>query len=123
MINKVYIVIILTVLSFFLIEKTRAVEQFNFDITEIEILENGNLFKGIKRGTITSNSGIVINANYFDIGNRALAIRTAIKNAEPNEVILVAGKGHESEQIYKNQIIKISDKKIIKKLKVRIKKI
>ena len=35
MINKVYIVIILTVLSFFLIEKTRAVEQFNFDITEI----------------------------------------------------------------------------------------
>ena len=72
------------------------------------------------RNEITRN---LINANYFDIGNRALAIRTAIKNAEPNEVILVAGKGHESEQIYKNQIIKISDKKIIKKLKVRIKKI
>ena len=72
------------------------------------------------RNEITRNLN---NANYFDIGNRALAIRTAIKNAEPNEVILVAGKGHESEQIYKNQIIKISDKKIIKKLKVRIKKI
>jgi len=72
------------------------------------------------RNEITRN---LINANYFDIGNRALAIRTAIKNAEPNEVILIAGKGHESEQIYKNQIIKISDKKIIKKLKVRIKKI
>jgi len=72
------------------------------------------------RNEITRN---LINANYFDISNRALAIKTAIKNAEPNEVILVAGKGHESEQIYKNQIIKISDKKIIKKLKVRIKKI
>ena len=72
------------------------------------------------RNEITRN---LTNANYFDIGNRALAIRTAIKNAEPNEVILVAGKGHESEQIYKNQIIKISDKKIIKKLKLKIKKI
>ena len=72
------------------------------------------------RNEITRN---LINANYFDISNRALAIKTAIKNAEPNEVILVAGKGHESEQIYKNQIIKISDKKIIKKIKVRIKKI
>ena len=41
------------------------------------------------RNEITRN---LINANYFDIGNRALAIRTAIKNAEPNEVILVAGK-------------------------------
>ena len=37
------------------------------------------------RNEITRN---LTNANYFDIGNRALAIRTAIKNAEPNEIIL-----------------------------------
>ena len=37
--------------------------------------------------------------------------------ADPNEIILVAGKGHEAQQIYKNKIISISDKKIIKKLK------
>ena len=57
----------------------------------------------------------------FNIGDRAEAIKTAIKNAEPNEVILVAGKGHENEQIYKNKIIKISDKQIIKNLKLKIK--
>ena len=57
----------------------------------------------------------------YNIGDRAEAIKTAILNAEPNEVILVAGKGHENEQIYKNKIIKISDKQIIKNLKLKIK--
>ena len=58
---------------------------------------------------------------YFNIGDRAKAIKIAISNAEPNEVILIAGKGHENEQIYKNKIIKISDKQIIKNLKLKIK--
>jgi LPS-assembly protein len=48
-----------------------AVEEFNFDITEVEILENGNIFKGIKKGTITSNDGIILNANEF-IYNKTL---------------------------------------------------
>ena len=48
MINRTYILIFLTLFSFSLVEKTYAIEQFNFDVTEIEILENGNLFKGIK---------------------------------------------------------------------------
>ena len=64
--NRIYILIFLTLLNFSLIGKTHAIEQFNFDVTEIEILENGNLFKGIKRGTISSDTGIVINANYFE---------------------------------------------------------
>ncbi len=53
------------------------------------------------------------NQNCFNIGNRKKAILACIKNAEPNEIILVAGKGHEEEQIYKNKIINISDKKIV----------
>ena len=64
--NRIYILIFLTLLNFSLIGKTHAIEQFNFDVTEIEILENGNLFKGIKRGTISSDTGIEINANYFE---------------------------------------------------------
>ena len=58
----------------------------------------------------------------FDIANRTKAIKTAIKNAEPNELILVAGKGHEDQQIYKNKIIHVSDKEIIKRLKLNSKK-
>jgi len=55
----------------------------------------------------------------FDIGDRALAIKKAIQNADPNEIILVAGKGHEDQQIYKKRINFISDKKIIKNIKIR----
>ena len=52
----------------------------------------------------------------FEIGERALAIKKAIQNAQPHEIILIAGKGHEEEQIYKNKIFNISDKKIVKKI-------
>jgi MurE/MurF fusion protein len=55
---------------------------------------------------------------YFNIGNRSKAIKQAIFNAEPYEIVLVAGKGHENYQDYGNKIISISDKQIIKNLKI-----
>ena len=61
--------------------------------------------------------------NTYNIGNRVKAISFAIKNADPNDIILVSGKGHETEQIYKNKIINLSDKQTIKKLKLNIKRI
>ena len=66
---------------------------------------------------------IKIKNNCFNIGNRAKAIKTAIMNADPEEIILIAGKGHEAEQIYKNKIISISDKQIVKRMKFRIKRL
>ena len=66
MINKIYILIFLALFNFSLIEKAYSAEQFNFNVTEIEILEDGNLFKGIKRGEISSDTGIIINADYFE---------------------------------------------------------
>tara|TARA_B100001093_G_scaffold473766_1_gene497937 strand:- start:1267 stop:4050 length:2784 start_codon:yes stop_codon:yes gene_type:complete len=62
-------------------------------------------------------------SNYFNIGNRSKAIKEAVFNADDNEVILVAGKGHENYQDYGKKIIFTSDKEIIKNLKVnKIKK-
>jgi len=55
---------------------------------------------------------------YFNIGNRSKAIKQAVLNAEPNEIILIAGKGHENFQDYGKKIISISDKEIVKKLKI-----
>ena len=70
------------------------------------------------RNEITKN----INPNKcFNIGNRAEAIKKAIKNSEPNEVVLIAGKGHEEKQIYKKKILYTSDKQIVKNLKLKIK--
>ena len=63
------------------------------------------------------------NKRCFNIGKRDLAIKKAILNADPNETILVAGKGHEEEQVYKNKVISISDKQIIKKPQIKIKNI
>ena len=51
-----------------------------------------------------------------NIGNRSLAIKKAIENSDPQEIILIAGKGHEDQQIYKDKVVKISDKKIIKNI-------
>tara|TARA_B100000963_G_scaffold361719_1_gene398956 strand:- start:1924 stop:4683 length:2760 start_codon:yes stop_codon:yes gene_type:complete len=56
---------------------------------------------------------------FFNIGERAVAIKKAIQNASPYEIILIAGKGHEEEQIYKNKTFYISDKKIVKNLKLK----
>ena len=46
-----------------------------------------------------------------------------MKNSKPNEIVLVAGKGHENYQDYGNKILKISDKDIIKKTKIKNKKL
>ena len=55
-------------------------------------------------------------SNYFNIENRAKAINQAIVDANPNDIVLVAGKGHEEVQDYGNKIVSLSDKKIIKEL-------
>ena len=51
-----------------------------------------------------------------NIGNRKKAIETAISNLKSNEILLVAGKGHEENQNYGNKILKFSDKKVIKQI-------
>ncbi len=59
-----------------------------------------------------------INKNkVFNIGNRTEAINAAIKNSTPNEIILIAGKGHEDIQDYGNKKIIISDYEIVRNIK------
>ena len=56
---------------------------------------------------------------YIEIGNRKKAIEQSIKNSNPFDLILIAGKGHENFQNYGKKIINFSDKKIVKKLKIK----
>ena len=56
-------------------------EEFNFDVTQIDILENGNKFIGTKRGTITSNNGIEIYADQFEY-DKKLNVLTAVGNVK-----------------------------------------
>ena len=57
--------------------------------------------KGIKRKDI------------YEIKDRKEAIKHAILNLKSSEILLVAGKGHERTQTYKNKIRYFSDKEII----------
>ncbi len=52
----------------------------------------------------------------FEIPNRTMAIRSAIKQSSANEIILIAGKGHEEFQDYGKKKIKISDFEIVKNI-------
>ena len=63
--NKILIIFLLILYSFSFL-KVCASEAFNFDVTEIEISENGDKFVGKKRGKITSSDGIIINADQFE---------------------------------------------------------
>ena len=51
-----------------------------------------------------------------NIGNRKVAIHEAIKELKANELLLVAGKGHEITQDYGKKIINFSDKEAIKNI-------
>ena len=44
-----------------------------------------------------------------EIGDRAAAIRAAVRALEPGDVLLVAGKGHESGQIIGDRVLPFSD--------------
>jgi UDP-N-acetylmuramyl tripeptide synthase len=44
-----------------------------------------------------------------EIGDRALAIRTAVSELQPGDVLIVAGKGHETGQIIGDTVLPFSD--------------
>ena len=81
MINKIKLIIVITFLTFLSFVSILKAEEFNFDVTEIEILDEGNLFKGLKRGTITTNDGLIITADEFEY-NKLLNLLNAQGNVE-----------------------------------------
>ena len=62
--NKFLLILILC-FNFFLIGFSYANDQFSFDVTEIEILENGNKIIGSNRGEVSTSDGISIKADNF----------------------------------------------------------
>lgn len=93
--NKTIKLIILIFFTLFT-KEINANEQFNFDVTEIEITENGNVIKGLKRGTITSkDDGLEIQSDTFEY-NKILNLFTANGN--------VIAKNKEGLQITSNYL-------------------
>ena len=84
--NHKTFILSLILIIFFLSFKVSSKEPFNFDITEIEITNNGNIFKGLKRGTASSDSGLIIEADRFEY-NKSTNILNAFGNVAINDQI------------------------------------
>ena len=84
--NKIKKLILLLNLILFFSLNAISEEQFNFDVTEVEITNKGNNIKGSKRGAITTNNGVSIDANEFNY-NKALNILNAKGNVKITDKI------------------------------------
>ena len=79
--NKILYFFLFIYLFSYFCSIVRSDEQFNFDVTEIEVLENGNIIKGLKKGTVSTNDGITIIADTF-VYNKKIETITAKGNVE-----------------------------------------
>ncbi len=59
---------------------------------------------------------------YVQIVDRREAIQYAIRHAQPNDCILIAGKGHETYQIIKNEVLPFDDREVAKEAIAALKK-
>ena len=51
--------------------------------------------------------------NALEVGDRAEAIRMAIKDLKAGDVLLIAGKGHETGQIIGTRVLQFSDHEVV----------
>ena len=64
--NSLIVYILFSILQFLNFINAFANDSFIFNVTELEISDNGNIYKGVKKGTVLSNTGIIINADEFE---------------------------------------------------------
>ncbi|WP_294392658.1 UDP-N-acetylmuramoyl-L-alanyl-D-glutamate--2,6-diaminopimelate ligase [uncultured Clostridium sp.] len=90
--------------------------KIGIDIADIAIITSDNprsedpmaIIKDIKAGLDKDN--------YIVIENRHDAIRKAIEMAERDDVIVIAGKGHETYQILKDKTIHFDEREVVKEI-------
>ena len=68
--NKFFFFLTIFIINFCVLLSAKTDEQFNFDVTEIEIKDQGNIYQGNKKGLITTNEGIFIYADSFKYNKR-----------------------------------------------------
>ena len=104
--NKFFKIVAVLLINIFFITNSYSLDQFSFDVTKIEILENGNIFKGSDKGIIKTNDGIIIKADSFEY-NKISNILTAKGNVEIEDTL-------QNYNIFSDNIIYEKNKEIIK---------
>ena len=93
--NKLKSSILIFFCFFLLCKSVNSNEPFVFDITEIEILENGNQINGYKGGTATSKDGSIINAEnfFFNKLTNILEVTGNVKYLDiSNDIVITSDK-------------------------------
>tara|TARA_B100001057_G_scaffold334073_1_gene334665 strand:- start:464 stop:3352 length:2889 start_codon:yes stop_codon:yes gene_type:complete len=88
----IFLIIFLSNLNFFYVNSA---EVFNFNVTEVEIIEEGNKFIGKKGGTATTEDGTIINAKNFEYdksSNILIATGNVKIDDKENDVIIYSEK-------------------------------
>ena len=83
--NKNLILSIYLIISFLIFSNSYSEEVFTFNVSEIEITENGNIYKGKNGGEVFSNDGTSITANSFEY-NKSSNLK-AIDNVKLKDAI------------------------------------
>ena len=102
--SKIKFFLILSLVFFLNFSHIHSIEGFNFEITEIEIIESGNKFLGKDRGKITTDSKVIIEADSF-IYNKS----TNILRLNGNVIIEDINR---NLKIYSEEVIYFKDKEI-----------
>ena len=88
----IFLIIFFSNLNFFY---AFSAEVFNFNVTEVEIIEEGNKFIGKKGGTATTEDGTTINAKNFEydkLANILIATGNVKIDDKKNDVIIYSQK-------------------------------
>tara|TARA_B100001564_G_C20661887_1_gene681935 strand:+ start:632 stop:3253 length:2622 start_codon:yes stop_codon:yes gene_type:complete len=82
--NKFYLICIFLIFSLINFSNLNSEEIFNFNVSEIELTENGNIIKGYNGGEAYTNDGISISANNFEY-NKIKTFLVASENVKLND--------------------------------------
>jgi len=69
-----------------------------------------DIINEIKKGIDPKKNNYVIEIDRFK------AIRQALEQAEKNDIVLIAGKGHETYQVFKNTTVPFDDREAVRKI-------
>ena len=113
--NKLKKILFYLTLSFFIITNPYSEEIINFNVSEIEITQDGNLIKGFKGGEAFTNNGVSILAKEFEynkISTHLTAVGDVIFKDKNKEITIVADKilyKKNEEEVVANGNVKITD--------------
>ncbi len=103
--NSLIVYILFSILQFLNFINAFANDSFIFNVTELEISDNGNLYKGLKKGSVSSSNGIVISADEFVYKKDSNELK-ATGNVEVIDKL-------STDRIFSNSITYLKNKEII----------